>query len=44
MTPISNTIYTVALFLALVALLFWLKRRRRASGVLRRSILMERKD
>ena len=40
MSPVSQTIFAVGLFLALVALWLWSKRRRRMTGVLRRSILV----
>jgi hypothetical protein len=37
MAPISQTIFSVSLFLALVALLRWAKRRQRASESARRT-------
>jgi hypothetical protein len=39
MSPIDQTIFAVGLFLALVALWMWSKRRRRISRVLRGTIL-----
>lgn len=38
MSPLSNTIYAVALFLALVSLWLWGKRRRRVSRMVRRAV------
>lgn len=38
MAPLSNTIYAIALFLALVSLWLWAKRRRRVSRMVRRAV------
>jgi hypothetical protein len=38
MTPLSHTLYAVALFSALVCLLFWVKRRRRMSYMVKRAL------
>lgn len=38
MTPLSHTIYGAALFLALVALWQWTKRRRRVSRMVKRAV------
>jgi hypothetical protein len=38
MAPLSNTIYAAGLFLALVALWLWTKRRRRVSRMVRRAL------
>jgi hypothetical protein len=38
MAPISNTIFAVSLFFALVALSLWAKRRRRVSESARRAM------
>jgi MYXO-CTERM domain-containing protein len=38
MTALSHTIYSVGLFLALVALWLWAKRRRRVARMVRRAV------
>jgi uncharacterized membrane protein len=38
MTPLSHTVYSVGLFLALVALWLWSKRRRRVSEMVKRAV------
>jgi hypothetical protein len=38
MAPVAQTIFSVSLFFALVALLLWAKRRRRASESARRAV------
>jgi hypothetical protein len=38
MTPAANTIYAVTLFLALVALWLWVKRRQRVSRMVKRAV------
>jgi hypothetical protein len=45
MSPLSNTIYAVGLFLALVGLRLWAQRRRRISRMVRRAVeTMSRED
>jgi len=44
MTPASNSIYAVALFLALVSLWCWTKRRRRVSRMVKRAVASLSKD
>jgi len=45
MSPLSQTLYAVALFSALVCLLFWVKRRRRMSHMVKRALVgMARED
>jgi hypothetical protein len=38
MTPLSHTLYTVTLFLALLSLWLWVKRRRRMSRLVKRAV------
>jgi hypothetical protein len=38
MTPLSHTLYAVALFLALICLYLWVKRRRRMSDMVKRAV------
>ena len=44
MSPLSNTLYAAALFLALVSLWLWTKRRRRISRMVRRAVSELAKD
>jgi hypothetical protein len=38
MTPLTQTLYAVLLFLALVSLWLWIKRRRRISQMVKRAV------
>jgi hypothetical protein len=38
MTPLSQTLYAVALFSALVCLMFWVRRRRRMAQMVKRAL------
>lgn len=38
MTPLTHTIYSLSLFLALTALWLWSKRRRRVSRMVKRAV------
>jgi hypothetical protein len=44
MTPVSNSIFAIALFLALASLRSWTKRRRRASKMVKRAVASLSKD